>query len=97
MFYKVEWAKKRRREREGGRESRHMCRCVDQGIRESYHAHTLIHFYIAADPEFGRNELVLEHYPSGIRTLVVESKAKDSQFWAGNYGCKFAGLAIRVR
>ncbi|GMT34592.1 hypothetical protein PFISCL1PPCAC_25889, partial [Pristionchus fissidentatus] len=41
-------------------------------------------------------EVVFEDYPSGVREIGILSQGKDQQFWAGNYGAKFANLQIRL-
>ncbi|GMR34139.1 hypothetical protein PMAYCL1PPCAC_04334 [Pristionchus mayeri] len=43
-----------------------------------------------------RVETIFEDYPAGMRTLTVISRGKDRQFWAGNYGAKFANLQVRI-
>ncbi|CAJ0575197.1 unnamed protein product, partial [Mesorhabditis spiculigera] len=40
--------------------------------------------------------LVFEKYPAGMRKATVVSCAKDTQFWAGNFGMKFTGTKLRL-
>ncbi len=36
----------------------------------------------------------LRRYPPGARRAMVVLRGKDSQFWAGNYGAKFASPSL---
>lgn len=36
----------------------------------------------------------LGRYPAGARRAIVVLRGKDSQFWAGNYGAKFASPSL---
>ncbi|KAF8381714.1 hypothetical protein PRIPAC_70856 [Pristionchus pacificus] len=46
--------------------------------------------------QWSRVEIVFVDYPVGMREIAVMSQGKDQQFWAGNYGSKFANLEIRI-
>ncbi|GMT03616.1 hypothetical protein PENTCL1PPCAC_25790 [Pristionchus entomophagus] len=46
--------------------------------------------------EWERVEIIFDDYPMGMREIGVLSQGKDQQFWAGNYGSKFANLQIRI-
>ena len=38
--------------------------------------------------------LCMRRYPAGARRAIVVLRGKDSQFWAGNYGAKFASPSL---
>ncbi|XP_064481207.1 F-box only protein 6-like isoform X2 [Ornithodoros turicata] len=46
--------------------------------------------------EWNQVKYTFRHYPAGVRFLKFVHSGRDTQFWAGHYGSKMAGGAVRI-